>query len=104
MTKIYHHIKNQTVSLAAEYMRHFSSQRHTDLSLKLFSKGIQVQIFETFWIFQDLLQSSGWVGVFCRLIILEGVNSHLASPLVSLRVDTRPIQNLNVGVGTVWRF
>ncbi|TNN48307.1 hypothetical protein EYF80_041517 [Liparis tanakae] len=58
-------------------------------------KGIQVQIFETFWILQDLLQSSGWVGVFCRLIVLQSVHSHLASPLVRLRVDARSIQNLN---------
>lgn len=77
------------------------AKTHTDLSLKLFSKGIQVQIFQTLWIFQDLLQSSGRVGIFCRLIILEGVHSHLASPLVCLRVDTRSIQNLDVGVRTV---
>lgn len=87
-------------------MRHCCGQSHnihTDLSLKLFSKGIQVKIFETLWIFQDLLQSSSWVGIFCRLIILEGVHSHLASPLVSLRVDTRAVQNLDVGVRTVWK-
>ncbi len=80
---------------------HETLSKHTDLSLQLLSKGIQVQIFKTFWIFQDLLQSSGWVGVFGRFIVLEGVHCHLASPLISLRVDTRSIQNLDVGVRTV---
>ena len=54
---------------------------------------------EPFGSFKDLFDGARRIGVF--IVVLEGIYSHLSSPLVSLRVDTRSIQNFDVRLGTV---
>lgn len=96
--KLFKNIALATTCIVRVHAR-TDTHAHTDLSLQLFSKGVQVEIFQALWILQDLLQRSGRVGVLCRLIVLQGVHGHLASPLVRLGVDTGSVQNLDVGIG-----
>lgn len=70
------------------------SQTHR--SFEFFCKSVQVQIFQPLGTFKDFFQSSGWICIFCCVIIFKGIDCHFSCPLVRFWVNSRTVEHFNI--------
>ena len=71
------------------------------LSLQFFGECVQVEIFELFWVLEDLLERTGWIAFAWIVVVLERIDGHLPRPFIGLRMHSGAVQHLDVRVAVV---